>query len=292
MDSDFKCTLVIPTRNSGKTLRTTLKAVFNGEYLPDELLIIDGLSTDDTVDIAKSMGVRVITNQKIHVAGARQLGTVSARFPLIVFVDSDCIPAPDWLKKIVENFRQYPDLDGVGGKVFISNPINKVQKYSASVFESIMQFPNERQPLIKKSMYGTFPGANCAFRKSAILSIGGFRDFFSNHAEEVDLVWRMIDEGKKLVFDPTIIVDHLDYPDSVRNLMRTNFNYGIASTKLAKLHIGYQIDTKLYGSLLNSFISGLNPFNSDKTSWLRFLQIGTFIFGKIYSSIAFWTINL
>jgi GT2 family glycosyltransferase len=269
-----------------------LEALSRGERRPDEILVIDGCSEDGTADLARSYGARVTVNEKRHVAAARQIGVMTALHEIVAFTDSDCLPASDWLRSLMGHFQRDSQLDGVGGKVVLTAPRNEVQRYSAHVFESIMRFPHEEVLVTTKGMPGSFAGANCAYRKETVLAAGGFREEFTNHAEEIDLFWRLIDRRAKLLFDPALRVEHLEYPDTLARLVRTNFSYGFASTKLAKHHIGPQVDLQLYGVWLRSFASLLNPFRRDPWAGLRSIQIGTFIAGKIYSSIALRTLNL
>jgi glycosyltransferase involved in cell wall biosynthesis len=288
----MKLSLIIPTRNSGKTIAPTLEAVRLGHRQPDELIVVDGCSDDATPSIAAELGARVVVNAKRHVAGARQLGLEEARYPVVAYTDSDCLPARDWLARIASRFEADPELAGVGGKVILAEPTTPVQAYSATVFESIMRFPDQPLYLHSRGMHGSFPGANCAFRKDAALRVGGFRDFFSNHAEEIDLLWRLIAVRARLLFDPAIVVTHLGYPDTRRKLVRANFNYGIASTKLAKRHIGRQIDWGLYGALWRSLACAARRSCADEWAGLRALQLAAFTSGKVYASVRYGTINL
>jgi len=288
----MKCSVIIPARNSARTLWKTLDALYSGERRPDEILVIDACSEDGTPELGRSYGARVLVNEKLHVAAARQLGVTAALHEIVAFTDSDCLPAPNWLQSLTGHFGRDSQLDGVGGKVVLTAPLNEVQRYSAHVFESIMRFPEEMVLVTTKGMQGSFAGANCAYRKETVLAVGGFREEFTNHAEEIDLFWRLVDWKAKLLFDPTLRVEHLEYPDTLARLVRTNFSYGFASTKLAKHHIGPQVDLQLYGVWLRSVGSLLNPFRRDSWAGLRCIQVGTFIAGKICSSIALRTLNL
>jgi GT2 family glycosyltransferase len=273
-------------------LGLTLDAVQYGTCTPDEIIVVDGKSTDQTVKIAQAKKARVIENSKVHVAAGRQIGAECALGSIIVYTDSDCIPAVDWLEKISAYYDNDPELVGVGGRVVLSEPRTNIQKFSAGVFETIMNFPDQPMYLTNIGMHGVFPGANCSFRKKYVLEAGGFRDFFSNHAEEVDLVWRLIKQSKKLLFAPEIVVEHLGYPDTLKKLIKTNFNYGFASTKLAKMHIGAQVDTRIYQMLLRNLLCAANPFCKDEWALLRTVQLSMFASGKICSSILYRTINL
>lgn len=288
----MKISVVIPARNSARTLAGTINAVLTGRRPPDELLVVDGESEDETASIARRLGARVVPNPKRHVAAARQLGVESSSATVIAFTDSDCLPDGDWLRLLEARFEDDPQLAGVGGRVILPQPTTRVQAYSANVFETIMSFPTEPVYLTSRGMSGSFPGANCAFRQDAIRSAGGFLDFFSNHAEEVDLVWRLIAQQARLLFDPAIAVIHLGYPDTYRRMVRTNFHYGIASTKLAKRHIGRQIDGRLYAVWARSFLCAVNPVCRDEWAGMRTMQLGAFVAGKLYASVRFRTVNL
>jgi len=288
----MKLAVVIPCRNSAATLGKTLTAIVTGDRKPDELWIIDGLSEDNTRQIATSAGARVLSNPKRHAAAARQIGAQSTKADIVAYTDSDCIPSPDWLSRIEKQFREHPELGGLGGPVHLTRPVSRVQAYSAATFEAIMNFPATEQLLPGKQMRGTLPGANGAYRSEILHTVGGFREQFTNHAEEIDLQWRLVEAGYKILFDPTIIVEHLGYPSTKRQLIRTNYSYGFASTKLAKHHLGWRVDGTLARALLRSTADILLPWRNSRDADLRMLQLGAFQIGKIVSSIRYGTLNL
>jgi cellulose synthase/poly-beta-1,6-N-acetylglucosamine synthase-like glycosyltransferase len=258
------------------------------------VLIIDGNSSDETVSIAETLGAQVVKNPMLHAASARKIGIIEATSPIVAFTDSDCLPGADWLESIARRFTEDPELDGVGGPVLLSNPKNQIQAYSAHVFENIKSFPENLTYITQKKTRGfSFPGANCAFRRDKVLEVGNFREEFSNLAEEVDLLWRLVEINAKLLFDPGIKVEHLGYPDTLAGLIKTNFRYGATSTQLAKFHnLSPRIDWSLYKILVKSQISTINPFNKDKWAPLRVVQLSAFIAAKWYTSVRIRTINL
>lgn len=71
---------------------------------PEDVLVIDGGSTDDTVRIAASLGVRVIEAGPIGLARQRKIGYQNATTRLVAFVDADDRLEKQWLKKMVEQF--------------------------------------------------------------------------------------------------------------------------------------------------------------------------------------------
>jgi len=291
---ETEVSVVIPARNSAKFIDQTLTAIQNGSRQPAEILVIDGCSNDNTKAIAEEHNVTVFDNKKKHTSAGRRLGVEKAKGPVIAFTDADCIPASNWIEIITKYFSEDQQLAGVGGRVVLSNPRNDVQAYSAHVFESIKSFPTSPTQIRTKVVSGfSFAGANCAFSKQRILAVGSFRHQFANYAEEVDLLWRLVDDNAKCIFDPTLCVEHLGYADTIQGLLRTSFRQGVTSTLLTKYHRkSPRIDWALYAKWFKSCAAFLNPWNSDPWSALSMLQIGVFIAAKWYTSARMATINL
>ena len=108
MNSKVKVSIVIPTLNSGKTLRECLGAIRNQDFGKSgyEIVIADAGSSDDTLDIAREFEVETIVDNPLKTGEAgKTAGIKAATGDIIALVDSDNIlPSPDWLSKMVEPF--------------------------------------------------------------------------------------------------------------------------------------------------------------------------------------------
>jgi glycosyltransferase involved in cell wall biosynthesis len=60
-------TVIIPTKNSGRTLRGCLEFIWNQSNQHFEILVIVNKSRDDTIEIAKSLKVTILTFNKIKI---------------------------------------------------------------------------------------------------------------------------------------------------------------------------------------------------------------------------------
>lgn len=95
--------VVVPARNEelniGEVIETTLPFC-------DELLVVDGHSTDRTVEVAKSFGVRVVSDNKKGKGDAIRVGAAAANHPIIVFIDADGSHDPTDIPRLVEPIKR------------------------------------------------------------------------------------------------------------------------------------------------------------------------------------------
>lgn len=289
-------TVVIPTYNSGKYISRVLDRLFKeSSYVPKQVIIVDGYSKDSTLIKAREYPVEILFEYDRNVATARNNGIKSSNNKIIAFTDSDCVPDKKWIEKIIGRFQKHPTLVGVGGRVLPLEPKNDIEAFSGNVFlNEIMKFPTQIIKPYRKFLPGSFITANCAYRKGALIEIGRFNGFFKNNGEDVDLFWRMIERFPgHLMYDPSIVVYH-SFPDSHMGLIKKYFQYGTASSKLARYHLKTpSIDVAIYEKLSKHFVGLVNPSNLQKrTDFLYIIQLISHISGKVYGSFLVKRLNL
>jgi glycosyltransferase involved in cell wall biosynthesis len=98
--------IVIPTRNSSKTIEECLSAIQKQSYQNIETIIVDSKSTDGTNEIATTRGCKVIsTDWKL--LGARYLGCKAAVGDYVLMLDSDQILVHDTVEMSLRLFETY-----------------------------------------------------------------------------------------------------------------------------------------------------------------------------------------
>src|SRR3990167_3170408 len=96
----MRISIVIPAYNEEKYLPHTLQSIQKLLRKPDEIIVIDGESTDQTGAIAKQFGAKVIRIPKTTIGAARQAGLVAATGEIVATTDADTIVPTLWLNKI------------------------------------------------------------------------------------------------------------------------------------------------------------------------------------------------
>ncbi len=105
-------TVVIPAFNAATHIGRTILSFLEQEQHPDEILVIDDGSSDNTRSVAESFGgfVRVVSQENQGVASARYQGVVAARGDIVIFSDAGDRARSEKVKRIFDVFSQNPDV--------------------------------------------------------------------------------------------------------------------------------------------------------------------------------------
>lgn len=108
-------TVVIPARNDAVMLASCLKALAAQTRVPDEIVVVDNGSTDDTAAIALAAGARVVTEPIPGIPRASSAGYDAATGDLIARIDADSVCPPEWLERVAAAFEVEPGLSVLTG---------------------------------------------------------------------------------------------------------------------------------------------------------------------------------
>lgn len=105
--------IIIPCRNEMQDIANTLNGCLSIEYKPKEIIVVDD-STDDTPTIISryaDKGVKLIHREvnSNGCCGARNVGMRMAKGDFIILLNSDDLPAPDLLRRLLQHFREGAD---------------------------------------------------------------------------------------------------------------------------------------------------------------------------------------
>jgi glycosyltransferase involved in cell wall biosynthesis len=196
-------TIVIPTLNEEKYIGRCLRSIHLLAYPKEklEIIVVDNISTDKTIDIATEIGADVIRVKPISIAHSRNTGAKKAKGEILAFIDADCLVTVNWLARGVEYFKD-PRIVAVGSyPAVLEQESNQLQKAW-----SILCRGNESE--VRKSEW--LSSANLIVRKGSFNQIGGFNDSLIT-CEDSDLGYRLGKLGD-IINDPQVLVFHLREP--------------------------------------------------------------------------------
>lgn len=218
--------VVVCTYNGSRTIRDCLDGLRKLEYPNFEVVIVNDGSKDNTGEIIKDYGFRVITTENRGLSSARNTGMRAAKGEIVAYIDDDARPDPHWLTYLAATFLT-TDHVGVGGP-------NLPPKDDGSIAACVANSPGGPvHVLLTDEKAEHIPGCNMAFRKEALEAIGGFDHQFRIAGDDVDLCWRLQQNGGTLGFNPAAMVWH-HRRNSVKAYWKQQMNYGKAEADLEK----------------------------------------------------------
>jgi GT2 family glycosyltransferase len=206
-------TIVVCTLDRAAHLRRLLARLRALNHPAFEVVVVAGPSRDETPEVLREVAgrVKVVANPVANLSRSRNLGIAAAAGDVVAFIDDDAEPvAHDWLRDLVAVLDADARVGGVGGPVLVGDG-------DAWEFEGRLVSPygEMRTPFEAAASgaggVGWFPsvqGNNCAFRRAALLTIGGFDEAFTWHFDETDVCARLARHGRPIAYAPRAVVRH------------------------------------------------------------------------------------
>ncbi len=219
-DTALRCSVIIPAYNAGATLGRTLAALARQDVAPGsfEVVVVDDGSTDNTADLARSLGARCLQQPNAGPAKARNTGARAAQGEILLFTDADCEPAPDWVRRMLAAFDA-PRVAGVQG-AYRTRQVQLTARFAQAEFEDRYRLMAAYPSIDLVATYAA------GFRRELFLRMGGFDESFPEaNNEDTDFSYRLVAAGELLVFAPEALVLH-HHPATLRKYLRTKFRRG------------------------------------------------------------------
>lgn len=177
--------VIVPSFNQGRFLRATLESILGQSYRPLEVLVMDGGSTDESVDVLKSFGdhpeLKWVSERDAGVVDAVNKGFAKATGDIVGIQSSDDCYLPGALEQVVAVFQQKPDTALVyGDTVKIDADGNELLRYR------IGPWSLENFFLLKTWI----PQPSAFFRRECLAALGGW-DATIPYAPDTDLWMRI-----------------------------------------------------------------------------------------------------
>jgi GT2 family glycosyltransferase/DNA-binding beta-propeller fold protein YncE len=266
-----RVSVVVCAYNAADTLEDNLSSLERLTYPDYEVILVNDGSRDATGEIARRHpGVRIIDIPNGGLSAARNVGLAEATGEIVAYTDADTRVDPDWLTYLVQPFLT-SDVVGSGGP-------NVVPADDPPIAQCIARAPGgPTHVLLDDRIAEHVPGCNMAFRRDALLAIGGFNPIYLRAGDDVDVCWRLQSRGWKIGFASSALVWH-HHRSSIKAYWRQQLGYGEGERWLMAHHPEKFLDGRmlwhgriysplpfvrsLWGERINAGIWGTAPFPS------------------------------
>lgn len=249
-----KVSVVVCTYNRRDDLRHCLDHLMKQTYKDFEILVVDGGSTDGTIQLIQNYSVKLIRQHEKGIVHAYNLGWKNARGEIVAYIDDDAIADENWLLNVVSTFEKSNKIGGVTGPVIIPeacrshrdliaflekrrnflgssiaigiykavilegkhHEINRILESGAFSLGSSMAYSASLQ---KEVPVDYLSGSNMSFRRELLELTGGFDKYYSGvraECSEPDLHFKIRKLGNTLLFNAKAVVWHFPGPISSR----------------------------------------------------------------------------
>ena len=197
-----KVSVVVCAHNAADTMDECLVSLERLRYPDVEVIVVDDGSRDGTREIIRSHPTAFLVEiSHSGLSAARNVGLGRASGDIVAYTDADVRVDPDWLTYLVQPFMS-SDVVGVGGP-------NVVPADDPWMAQCVARSPGSPNcVLLDDRIAEHVPGCNMAFRRDALLAVGGFMPIFVRAGDDVDLCWRLQRQGGTLAYAPAALVWH------------------------------------------------------------------------------------
>ena len=250
-----RVSVVVCSYNGSKTLDGCLKSLQKLNYPDYEVVVVDDGSKDSVPEICKRYDyIRYFRQDNKGLSAARNVGMDLANGEIIAYTDDDCFADEDWLYFLVGKLLE-SDATGVGGP-------NLLPTHDGPVAACVSASPGTpAHILVDDSVAEHVPGCNMAFWADRLRSIGGFDPAYRAAGDDVDVCWRLQEEGDHIVYSPAAMVWH-HRRSTVKAYLGQQRGYGIAEALLKRKHPekfrGFRNDLSWHGRIYTRAGLGLN----------------------------------
>jgi cellulose synthase/poly-beta-1,6-N-acetylglucosamine synthase-like glycosyltransferase len=190
--------IIVPAYNEAVGIERAVRSLTQTDHPDLEVVVVDDGSTDGTGDLVEALGlpcVRVIRQANGGKAAALTTGVLATEAEVVVMVDGDTMFELNTVTNLVQPLAD-PDVGAVSGNTKVGNRSGLLGRWQH--IEYVMGFNLDRRMYEMLQCTPTVPGAIGAFRRSALVEVGGVSS--DTLAEDTDLTLSIGRRGHRVVY--------------------------------------------------------------------------------------------
>jgi O-antigen biosynthesis protein len=224
-----RVSVVVCAYDAERTIDRCLTSLAALDYPDYEVVVVNDGSRDRTLEIAERYSFcRIISQPNRGLSVARNVGAEAATGDIVAYTDSDCVADPLWLAYLVAKME--------AGSLAVCGGPNFPPPEDSLVPAAVAVAPGgPTHVLLGDDVAEHIAGCNMAFRREALLRLGGFDPVFRAAGDDVDICWRFQDAGFTIGFSPAAVVWHFRR-NTVRAYCGQQRGYGKAEALVYSRH--------------------------------------------------------
>ena len=210
--------VVIAVYNGAHFLEKCLPAICAAADAETEVILVDDGSTDNSAEIGKQFGVKVLTlSRRAGAANGRNIGVQEARGEIILFVDADVVVETETILHLRRIFAENPEFSAVFGSYDDEPSEPDFFSQYRNLMHHFFHQTGRREAETFWSGFG-------AIKRQAFLEVGGFdsEKFEMPSVEDIELGYRLREKGYRILLIPELQAKHLK-KWTFFSILRTDF---------------------------------------------------------------------
>lgn len=223
-----RVSVIVCAYDEQDTIEECLRSLAACSYPDLEVIVCDDGSTDQTAALAREFPFRLLELPHGGLSAARNAGLESATGSIVAYLDADAACHPEWPFHLALSLED----DGI---VATGGP-NLPVADAGLVERAVARSPGAPvEVLASHDRAEHVPGCNMAYRAGALRAVGGFDVAYTAAGDDVDVCWKLLDEGHQIGFSAAAQVRH-HRRATVRGYLRQQRGYGRAEKMLSGPH--------------------------------------------------------